>query len=150
MKPDEDTLWGIRAFVYRHIGETTRPPGLEETANRFGLTHEQAATTYEELHKRHAFFLKPGTHDILMANPFSAVETPFFVHANNKTYFANCAWDSLGIPAALHSDAKVEARCAQSGEMIRLQVTNGQVSGSDALVHFLIPFRDWYSDLAFT
>jgi hypothetical protein len=150
MKPDEDTLWGIRAFVYRHIGETTRPPRLEETAHRFGLTHEQAAAAFEELHERHAFFLNPRTHDILMANPFSAVETPFIVHANNKTYCANCAWDSLGIPAALHSDAKVEARCAQSGDVIRLRVRDGQVSRSDALVHFLIPFRDWYGDLAFT
>ena len=150
MKPDEDTLWGIRAFVYRHIEETTRPPLLEETAARFGLTFEQTAAAYEELHGRHAFFLKPGTLVILMANPFSAVETPFIVHANNKTYYANCAWDSLGIPAALHSDAKIEARCAQSGDAICLQVTDGQVSGSDALVHFLIPFRDWYSDLSFT
>lgn len=150
MKPDEDTLWGIRAFVYRYIEETTRPPRLEETATRFGLTHEQAAAAYEELHQRHAFFLKPDTHDILMANPFSAVETPFIVHANNNTYFANCAWDSLGIPAALHSDAHIEAQCAQSADIIRLQVTDGRVSGSDALAHFLLPFRDWYSDLAFT
>lgn len=150
MKPDEDTLWGIRAFVYRHIEETTRPPHLEETAARFCLTHGEAAAAYEKLHERHAFFLKSGTHDILMANPFSAVETPFIVHANNKTYFANCAWDTLGIPAALHSDAKIEAQCAQSGDAICLQVTDGQVSGSEALVHFLIPFREWYNDLAFT
>jgi hypothetical protein len=85
-----------------------------------------------------------------MANPFSAVETPFIVHANNKTYFANCAWDSLGIPAALHANANIEGRCVQSADVIRLQVTDGQVSESDALVHFLIPFRDWYDDLAFT
>ena len=150
MKPDEDTLWGIRAFVYRNIEETTRPPRLEETATRFGLTPEEAAAAYKELHNRHAFFLKPGTHDILMANPFSAVETPFIVRANNKTYFANCAWDSLGIPAALHTDAQIESRCAQSDDVIRLQVTDGRVSRSDALVHFLIPFRDWYSNLAFT
>jgi hypothetical protein len=150
MRRDEDTLWDIRAFIYQHFAETTRPPRLEETAARFGLTHEHAATAYEELHNRHAFFLQPGTHDILMANPFSAVETPFIVHANNKTYFANCAWDSLGIPAALHADAYIEARCALSADVIRLQVADGQVSGSDALVHFLIPFRDWYGDLAFT
>jgi hypothetical protein len=147
---DEDTLWDIRAFVYRQFGETTRPPQVVETASRFVLTHEQAAEAYEGLHRRHAFYLKPGTHEILMANPFSAVGTPFKVHANDKTYFANCAWDSLGIPAALHADAQIEAVCAQSGEPIRLSVTGGQVSDSNALVHFLIPFRDWYEDLAFT
>ena len=147
---DEDTLWEIRLFVYRHFGGTARPPQLDETASRFGLTHEQAVEAYEGLHQRHAFYLKPGTHDILMANPFSAVETSFRVYAKDKTYFANCAWDSLGIPAALHADAQVEAVCAQSEEPIRLSVTDGQVSDSDVLVHFLVPFRDWYNDLAFT
>ena len=150
MTPDEDTLWNVRAFVYQHFGETARPPKLEQTAARFALTHEQAAAAYEELNRRHAFFLKPGSHDILMANPFSAVETPFIVHANKRTYFANCAWDSLGIPAALQADGQVEAACAQSGERILVQVADRQVSGSDALVHFLVPFREWYHNLSFT
>ena len=146
----EQTLWDIRAFVYRHFADTTRAPSLDEIAGRFALTHEEAATAYEALHAHHALFLTPGTHDILIANPFSNVETPFRVHANGRTYFANCAWDSLGIPAALHSDADVEAVCAQSGERIRLQVRNGEVSESDALVHFLVPFEHWYDDLVHT
>lgn len=147
---DENQLWDIRAFVYHHFAVTTRPPNVDETASRFALTHEQAVSAYEELHQRHAFYLQPGTHDILMANPFSGVETPFKVRANDKTYFANCAWDSLGIPAALHSDAQIEAACAHSGEPIRLMVSDHQIQDSDALVHFLLPFREWYNDLAFT
>jgi hypothetical protein len=147
---DENLIWEVRAFVYRHFAETTRAPRVDETAAHFALPQGEAISAYEELHARHAFFLKPGTHDILMANPFSGVETAFKVYANNKTYFANCAWDSLGIPAALHVDAKIDAACAQSGEPIRLSVTDQQVQDSDALVHFLLPFRDWYNDLAFT
>ena len=85
-----------------------------------------------------------------MANPFSGVETSFRVHANGRTYFANCAWDSLGIPAALHTEAEIEAACAQSGEPILLSVRDGQVHGTEALVHFLIPFREWYNDLTST
>lgn len=147
---DENQLWGIRAFVYQYFAESTHPPLVGETASRFGLSHEEAASAYEELHQRHAFFLKPDTHEILMANPFSGIETPYKVHANNKTYFANCAWDSLGIPATLHIDAQVEAACAQSGEPIHLTVSGQQVQGSNALMHFLVPFKDWYHDLPFT
>lgn len=146
----EDKLWEIRAFVYQHFAETTRPPRVEEIGRHFNLTHEEAISVYEELHRRHALYLNPGTHDILMANPFSGIETSFRVRANGKTYFANCAWDSLGIPAALHIDAEIEAACAQSGQPIQLRVTGQQVQGSDALVHFLIPFREWYNDLVFT
>jgi hypothetical protein len=147
---DESKIWEIRAFVYQYLADTTRPPQVAEIMSRFDLTHEEAGSTYEELHQRHALYLRPGTHEILMANPFSGVETPFRVHANRKTYFANCAWDSLGIPAALQVDAEIEAVCAQTAEPIRLSIINQQVQETDALVHFLIPFREWYDDLVST
>ena len=147
---DENKIWDIRAFVYRHFAETTRAPRVEETAARFGLTLEEAASAYEELQRRHAILLQPGTHHVQMAWPFSGVETPFQVTANNKTYYANCAWDSLGIPAALHTDAQIEAVCAQSGDPIRLSVRDQQIHGPGVLVHFLVPFKDWYEDLRFT
>lgn len=147
---DEDLIWELRAFIYQHVAKKTRPPTVQETASYLGLNTKEAASAYEELHQRHALFLKPGTHDILMANPFSGVNTSFRVHANNKTYFANCAWDSLGIPAALHADAEIEAACSQSGEPVHITVRGQQVQGSEALVHFLVPFRDWYNDLPFT
>jgi len=147
---DESKLWEIRTFVYQHFAETTRPPRVDKTAHRFALTPEEAVSAYEQLHQRHALYLQPGTHAILMANPFSGVETPFKVRADGRTYFANCAWDSLGIPAALHADAEIEAACAQSGKPIQLRVMDGQVRQSEARVHFLIPFREWYNDLVYT
>lgn len=147
---NEDKLWEIRGFVYQHFAETTRPPRVEAIASHFELSHEEAVSAYEALQEHHALYLKPGTHEILMANPFSGVETPFKVYANGKTYFANCAWDSLGIPAALHVDAEIEAACAQSGEPIQIRVEDQQVQDSGALAHFLLPFRAWYNDLTFT
>jgi hypothetical protein len=147
---DENIIWDIRSFVYRHFEETTRPPSIGEVASRFALTHEAAAWAYEELHRRHALYVRPGTHEILMANPFSGIESRFRVHASGRMYFANCAWDSFGIPAALGADAQIEAACAQTGEPIRLRVSRQQVGDSGALVHFLIPFRDWYQDLVST
>jgi hypothetical protein len=155
---DENTIWDIRALVYSHFIETTRPPSVAETASHFGLTQEEAASAYETLAQHHMLFLSPGTHDIAMAWPFSGVETPFKVHANGKTYFANCAWDSFGIPAALHVDAEIEAEYAQTGEKLNLTVRNQQaraersrsVHGDDTLVHLLVPFREWYDDLSFT
>ena len=147
---DASKLWELRAFMYQHFAETTRAPHVGEVASHFALSHEEAAFAYEELHRRHALYLKPGTHEILMANPFSGVETPFTVRANAKTYFANCAWDALGIPAALHSDAEIEASCAQSGEPLHLRASGGEIRGSETLVHFLIPFREWYNDLTST
>lgn len=147
---NEETIWDIRAFIYGHFADTTRPPGLEETAARFRLTRDKAASAYEELHRRHALYLSSGTHDIRMAFPFSGIETEFKVYANGRTYFANCAWDSLGIPVALQADAEIEAVCAQTGDPIRLRVRNQEVQDSNVLVHFLVPLREWYNDLPST
>jgi hypothetical protein len=97
-----------------------------------------------------------------MAWPFSAISTDFKVHANGKTYFANCAWDMLGIPAALHSDAVIEAVCTESNEIVQLEVKDGIIyalggvpaaedgDGSNLLIHFPLPFARWYDDLVFT
>ena len=99
---------------------------------------------------------------IRMANPFSGIPTDFRVHANGKTYFANCAWDMLGIPAVLHCDAIIEAVCTESNDSVQLEIRDGQtyaqaavpsggVSGlSELLIHFPLPFARWYDDLLFT
>ena len=47
---DENKLWEMRAFIYQHFAETTRPPILEETASRFALTQGEAASAYESNH----------------------------------------------------------------------------------------------------
>ena len=92
-----------------------------------------------------------------MAWPFSGVPTDFKVHADGKTYFANCAWDMLGIPAALHTDAVIDAVFTESNEPVQLEVNNGQITNLQSpvtnyhlLVHFPLPFARWYDDLVFT
>ena len=87
-----------------------------------------------------------------MANPFSGIPTDFSVHANGKTYYANCAWDMLGIPAALHTDAVIEAICTESNETVEIQIQNGNLrfTNYDLLVHFPLSFSHWYDDLVFT
>ena len=147
---DENLAWAVRYFIYQHFAATTLPPSIAETAEQFHISLEDAKAAYLDLHHRDALFLEPGTTDVRMAFPFSAVPTPFKVHARGKTYYANCAWDSLGIPSALHSDAVIETVCAWDGEPISLSVENGQVIHHDEIIHYLVPFRQWYNDLPFT
>lgn len=149
---NDSLLWQVRHFVYQNFAETTHPPSVGETAKHFEITNEEATELYKELHNRHAFFLDLETLHIQMANPFSGIPTDFKVTANGKTYFANCAWDMLGIPAALHSDAIIEAKFTESNEKIELQIRNYELRTTDRelLVHFPLPFSRWYDDLVFT
>jgi len=152
MDNNDSLLWQIRHFVYNHFADTTHPPSVEETASHFNISTEEASGYYKELHNRHAFFLEPETLAIRMANPFSGIPTDFKVHANGKTYYANCAWDMLGIPAALQTDAFIKAVCTESNdaEAVQLEINNGQITNYDLLIHFPLPFARWYDDLVFT
>jgi hypothetical protein len=156
---NDSLLWQIRHFVYQHIAETSHAPSVDITAAHFNISTEEAGAFYKELHHRHAIFLDLDSLTIRMANPFSGIPTDFKVHANGQTYYANCAWDMLGIPAALHTDAVIEAKFTESNETVSIEVKNGQIMKSHSgaewtnpqlLVHFPLPFSRWYDDLVFT
>ena len=148
---DGDALdWTVRSFVYRHILEHERPPTIAEAATGLGIAPDQARAAYHRLDHRHALFLDPGGDTVRMAHPFSGVPTPFRVHANGHAYWANCAWDMLGIPAALHADAAIDGMYTDDGQPARLAVEGDRVRAHDEVVHFPVPFRAWYDDLVFT
>ena len=105
--PDDITeqAWAVR----RHIFASGRPPTVETTAADLGLPVEDVRAAYDWLNAKHALYLSPGTHDVRIANPFSGVPTDYLVRANGRDYTANCAWDALGVPAALGADAEITA-----------------------------------------
>ena len=138
--------WTVRNAVYASILERSVPPSVDETAAALGVNAGDVRVAYERLNDRHALFLTPGSHEVRMAHPFSGVPTAFRVEAGDHTYWANCAWDSLGIPAALHADASIEA-AVEDGGLIRFAIEAGSVQGGNGVVHFPLPFRRWYDDL---
>jgi len=145
----DEVIWAVRAAVYAHFAETGRAPSAAMAGARLGLGAAQAAAAFAELHKRHALFLDEAAGTIRMAHPFSATPTDFVVQANGRGYWANCAWDAFGIPAALGTGAVAELAYADTGERVRLRVPpEGEEGG--ARVHFLLPFARWYDDLVFT
>ena len=149
--PGETTVWPVRRFIYAVIVERGTPPSVEETAQALGLTVEDARKAFRQLHERHAIFLEPVPDPVAvrMAHPFSGAPTPFRVQAGGVGYWANCAWDALGIPAALGKNATIEAAYADDGQPAAIAVNDGRLAG-DGVVHFLVPFRRLYDDLVFT
>ena len=141
----------IRTHLYASFVADGHAPTVAETGEALGLAAEDVAEAYRRLHDGHSLVLRPGTTEIRMLNPFSAVETPHRVKAGGRSWFANCAWDALGIPAALHADGAVSSECPDCGESLELEVRDGElVRGADLLVHFVVPARRWWDDIAFT
>ena len=142
--------WQLRLYIYAHFSQVGTPPSLDDAAQHFSLDVETIRAGYHRLNQSHHIFLNPGTDDILMAHPLSAVQTDYQVHLDGRSLWANCAWDSLGIPVMLGEDATIEVRHALSREPIHYQVLNGQFRGGEGLVHFALPVRRWYDDLVHT
>ena len=141
----------IRNHLYASFVRDGHARNVAEAAEELALPAAEVSEAYRRLHDAHAIVLRPGGTELRMLNPFSAVPTPHRVAADGRSWFANCAWDSLGIPAALHVDGRIESACPDCGEPLELEVRDGRLTrGTDLLVHFVVPARRWWDDIGFT
>jgi Alkylmercury lyase len=88
--------------IYHHFAETGQRPSLEVIAERVRADVSSVREAYVRLRAQRVLVLEPDGVSIRMAPPFSGVPTQHVVIVDETKYFANCAWDSFGIPAALH------------------------------------------------
>jgi hypothetical protein len=112
------------------------------------------AEAFRELAAGHMLVLQPGSGEVLMANPLSAVPTPFVVETGEAvgphTWHGNCIWDALGVIAMLHVDGRVHTSCGCCGESMTVAVRGGEVvCEPPGLVHFALPARQWWDDIVF-
>ena len=140
----------IRYQVYRFFADNCRAPAYQEIAGLLNEENEDVRVSFHKLHERHMLFLEPGSDMIRIANPFSAIPTNFKVTSGNKSWWANCAWDSLGIAAALNIDLMIETRFADLDGAVELHVDHGIVDKDQLIIYFPLPFRQWYDDLIYT
>lgn len=115
-----------------------------------GVPADDVREAYRRLFRRRVLFLEPDGETIRMAPPFSAVPTQHRVRVGGREYFANCSWDSLGIPAALHEAGEVFSRCEQTKDPIRMQVGRRGPEPESVVAHFAVPAARWWADLVFT
>jgi hypothetical protein len=139
----------VRLHIYRHFLDTGTPPSVVETARALSAPEDAIASSYQRLADGHVIVLRRGTGDILMAHPLSAVPTRFRVTLGERAYWGNCIWDALGIPAMLHSDARIIALCGDCDGPLALEVDAGHLSG-EGVVHFAVPALHWWDDIEYT
>ncbi len=140
----------IKVTVYKHFAETGRRPSLETVVKRVGSDTRSVRAVYARLRAQRVLVLENDGESIRMAPPFSGVPTQHMVVVGDKQYFANCAWDALGIPAALRQSGEVNSRCEQSGAPFHLKVGLDGPQPSSWLFHCLVPAAKWWDDIVFT
>jgi hypothetical protein len=140
----------LRNLTYGMFVELGRAPMADEVAHAAGLSSAEVEAVWRDLHRAHALVLNPATTEIRMANPFSAVPTAFRVQAAGRWWYGNCAWDALGICAALHVDGRIETSCPDCGERIALEVRDQRPDDESLRFHCLVPAAHWWDDIIFT
>ncbi len=140
----------VKLAVYRHFAETGRGPSPEEVAGRVAAEVKSVLDAYRRLYAQRVLVLEADGASIRMAPPFSGVPTQHAVDVDGIRYFANCAWDALGVPSALCKPGTVHSRCEQSLEPLHLKVGLQGPEPSDWLFHCLVPAANWWDDIVFT
>ena len=139
-----------KVAIYLHFAETGRRPSVKAVADRVGSNPSSVREAYARLRAQRILVLEADGESIRMAPPFSGVPTQHVVMVEGTRYFANCAWDSFGIPAALHRPGRVYSRCQQSGEPLELNIGLEGPPRSAWLFHCLVPAARWWDDIVFT
>jgi hypothetical protein len=121
----------VRRRIFEAFAATGQAPVLEDSA------------TVRELAERHVIVLGDDGR-ILMAHPFAGHPHGTRVDAGERTWWGNCAWDGLGIVAAL---GLRQATVTSNG--IGIEIVTGEPVG-DIVFHIAVPAQRWWEDIAFT
>lgn len=140
----------VRVHLMERFLAEGRPPSVGESAVALDASEEDVAAAYRRLQEQRVIVLAPGTLDVWMAAPLSAVPTPFPVETERGTYYGNCIWDALGIPAMLGCEATIAASCADCGDPLPIRVRNGELRDGDGVAHFAVPAARWWDNIGHT
>ena len=149
----------LRVFVYDTIASRGRPPASTEIGAHFGITPDDARGAIADARLGKTLFPDPQTGEIAIAGPVAGSPTPYRVTASGVTWFANSAWDMLGVAAMFGNEVTIESRCPDCGDPIKFILDplsfpafRFPMGAADdrMIVHFLMPARQWENDIAAT
>mgnify|MGYP001450346251 CR=1 FL=1 len=140
----------VKLAVYHHFAASGVRPSAAQIAERVKADVVSVRGAFGRLRAQRVLVLEADGESIRMAPPFSGVPTQHVVTADGISYFANCAWDALGIPAALQEPATIRSRCEQSLEPLHLEVSADGPTKSNWVFYCAVPAARWWNDIVFT
>ena len=140
----------LRHQIYTVATRSGKPPTIAALSDAAGEPIDQIRDALARLAAGRIVVLQPGSGEILMAPPFSAVPTPFLVETNRHVSYANCAWDALGVPIMLGEPARIVSSCGCCGDAFTLDVMADRPPSAADVIHFAVPAARWWHDLVYT
>jgi Alkylmercury lyase len=139
----------LRLLIYSQMIRRGKCPTVAEMADTLAVPTKKIRASLARLSETHAFMLQENG-ELWRVAPFSAIPTAFPVCVGKRSWFANCIWDALGIPAMLGKETHIGASCACCNFDMPIHVKAGKLVPAKGIIHIAVPARDWYRDVAFT
>ena len=140
----------VRLAVYRGFVDEGAPPAVAAVAQQLGQAEDAVEASFRRLEDAHVLVLAPGTANVWMAPPLSATPTSFRVETPRGSWWGNCVWDALGVPAMLGCDGTVSTFCPDCSQPMELRVEGGELRPAEGVAHFAVPARRWWENIGFT
>jgi hypothetical protein len=140
----------LRVFVYDRLFARGLPPTAAEIAEHWGIDEGAAKRMLGALKIGKTLLAHPTTGEIWMAGPFASSPTPYRVVGSHASWWANCAWDMLGIAALADEPVRIDASCTDCAAPVTIRADPLTGPRDQGIVHFLLPARRWYDDIGFT
>jgi hypothetical protein len=136
----------LHYLLIRHVIDTGYAPDLERLASLAGLSKEETERGLSQLREMHGVILVPGSTKVWSLHPFALMPTQFWVESKRGGWWANCAWCSLGIGAALHEDITVRTSDGGEGCLLTFRIEACRADRADLLMHFPYPPARWWDN----
>jgi hypothetical protein len=133
----------VRAQIYSLFQGGADRVDVSLVAKTGGWDEPETAMSFQRLADEHRIALTEDGTRVWMAHPFSGVPTAYRAVSGDRSWFANCAWDSLAI-LSMFGDGEAVGE----GGLV-WNVRNGVVA-PDGLVRLVVPARHFWDDIGFT
>jgi hypothetical protein len=140
----------VRIEIYKQWIATGGPPSASDIAQALNQSVATAESSFQRLAAAKVLTLAPVTGRLWMVHPFSAVPTPYRVRTAGRSFWANCAWDALGVAAIVGHNATIVSACPDCGDPVDLSVHSSAVASNGGVVHFVVPPLQFWDNVAFT
>ncbi len=149
---DADFDREVRIAIAHAIRTRGKVPTIAAIASDMKRDIAAIDASFARMIEGHVFIPRKDSHEIFTYNPFSAEPTDYYVTAGSRVWFGICAWDALGIPAALGEAGVVETHCPDCNESLVVEVdANGATELQTwTVMQVGVQARDFWKDIYFT
>jgi hypothetical protein len=140
----------LHFVLIKEIIEKGFAPSNNFLADYFKTDLKSVERALFELQDYHGVVLHPNKHKVWVIHPFSLAPTNFYIKSDEREWWGNCAWCSLGVAALLNTNLTISTTIGAEGKPITITVEDGKIKEQNLYIHFPIPMKNAWDNVIYT